>query len=57
MITFILLAFGAILVIGALIVAFTASQRKREGQSSQSVAEAQTERMNQPEVGRPTGVD
>lgn len=57
MITFILIAIGAILVVGAIILAYTATNRKRAGQSSQTEAEAQTHQMDQPQTRRPTGVN
>ncbi len=40
MITFILLAVGALFVVGAIIVAYGAKRRRRAGQSGQAVAEA-----------------
>ncbi len=57
MITFILLAVGALLVVGAIILAYAANQRKRAGQSGQATAEAQTKQMTEPKTGRPTGVN
>ena len=57
MITFILLAVGALLVVGAVIVAYGANRRRRAGQSGQAVAEAQTEQMTEPKVGRPSGMN
>ena len=57
MITFILLAVGAVLVVAAIGLAYAANNRKRAGQSGQAVAEAQTEQMTEPKAGRPTGVN
>lgn len=57
MITFILIVVGALLVVGAVILAYGANQRKRAGQSGQSTAEAQTEQMTEPRTSRPTGVN
>ncbi len=57
MITFILLAVGALFVVGAIIVAYGANRRRRAGQSGQAVAEAQTEQMTEPKVGRPSGMN
>ena len=57
MLTFILLAAGAIVVIFAIVVAYSANQRKRAGQSGQAEVNTQTTGEGQPKVGRPTGVN
>ncbi len=57
MITFILLAVGAIIAVAAILVAYTANQRKRSGQSGQSEAAAQVHHTSEPTIGRPTGVN
>lgn len=55
MITFILLAFGAILVVGAILIAYMANGRKRAAQSGQAIATAQVQNTTEPEVGRANG--
>lgn len=57
MITFILLAFGAVLVVAVIGLAYAANGRRRAGQSSQALEEAQTEQMSEPKVSRPTGLN
>lgn len=57
MITFILLAAGLILVVGAIAIAYGANQRKRAGQSGGAVAVAQTQHTTKPTTGRAPGAD
>lgn len=57
MITFILLGFGIILVVAAILVAYSANARKRAGQSGQAAATAQVEHTTKPAVGRAPGND
>ena len=57
MITFILLAIGAIVVCAAIIISYTANQRKRTGQSGQAMVNVQKTNAAEPSVGRPTGVN
>ena len=55
MITFLLIAVLALIVIAAIIVANTANQRKRAGQSDSSTVLKQQTGTGSPKVGRPTG--
>lgn len=57
MITFILVAVGALLVVGAIVLAYAANGRRRAGQSGTAVEEAQTEQMTEPKTSRPTGIN
>lgn len=57
MITFILIAGGAILVIALVVLAYTANQRRRSSQSGQSEVNSQYTGEGRPRVGRPTGVN
>ena len=57
MITFILLAVGAIVVVAAILISYTANQRKRAGQSGQAAVVEQENATSAPTVGRPTGVN
>ena len=57
MITFILLAVGAIIVVAAIAISYTANQRKRAGQSGQAAVNSQQTKDASPGVGRPTGVN
>ena len=57
MITFILLAVGAIVVIAAIIISYGANQRKRAGQSGQAAVNDQKSGGGSPKVGRPTGMN
>ena len=57
MITFILLAVGVIVVLAAIIISYTANQRKRAGQSGQAMVNAQKTNAGEPTVGRPTGIN
>ncbi len=57
MITFILLAVGAIIVVAAIAISYTANQRKRAGQSGQAAVNSQHSEDGRPSVGRPTGIN
>lgn len=57
MITFILLAMAAIVVIAALVIAYSANQRKRAGQSGEGEVQAQQHGSGSPTVGRSTGIN
>lgn len=57
MITFLLLAGGAILVAAAILLAFAANGRRRAGQSGQAVEEAQAKQTNEPKVSRSPGLN
>ena len=57
MITFILLAVGAIIVVAAIAISYSANQRKRAGQSGQASVNAQTTGSGSPKVGRSTGIN
>jgi len=57
MITFILIAVFAVLAIALILVAYTANQRRRAGQSGQAEVNAQRAGEGRPSIGRPTGVN
>ncbi len=57
MITFILLAAGAIVIIAAIGIAYGANQRKRASQSGSATVVAQQGGGGKPSVGRSTGID
>lgn len=57
MITFILVAIGAIIVAAAIVIAYVANGRKRAGQTGQAEVRAQQNQDGSPKIGRPTGVN
>ncbi len=57
MITFILLAAGAIVILAAVGIAFSANQRKRAGQSGKTVVAAEKSGGGRPVGGRSQGID
>ena len=57
MVTFILIAVFAILAIALILVAYTANQRRRAGQSGEASVNSQRTGDGRPSVGRPTGVN
>ena len=57
MITFILLAAGAIVLLAAAGIAYGANQRKRQGQSGEATVQAEKAGTGKPSVGRSQGLD
>ena len=57
MITFILLAAGAIVILAAVGIAYGANQRKRAGQSGKATVTAEQTGGGRPVVGRSQGID
>ena len=57
MITFILLAAGAIVLLAAVFIAYSANQRKRASQSGQENVTAQQTGGGKPSVGRSSGLN
>ncbi|MGI4828945.1 MAG: hypothetical protein ACRYFU_12255 [Janthinobacterium lividum] len=57
MITFLWIAALAIFVVAAMGIAYSASQRKRSGQSNQAEVNSQKNQDSTPKVGRATGLN
>ena len=57
MITFIFLGAGAIILLAAIFIAYSANQRKRASQSGQAGVNVQQSNGGKPSVGRGTGIN